>query len=197
MLLALRLLLVLPAVVCAFSSISADYHSNLPSSPPLTPTRNNGGSSIISSSDNQPILATTDSASPWRVALDIGREPLARMPFDWARSGCRMPLVIPTDFTSSNVLLPHSDTVMCTGEQGAVVRPITGEKWELSNDEKTITLSYTLQEKMMRRDVYIDAGTELILTGRVYTQKEMDQLNNEYYEAREELWKVGKYISDI
>lgn len=145
-------------------------------------------------------MATSDISvgSPWRLALDIGREPLARMPFDWSRSGCRMPLVIPTDFMpASNELVPHSDTVSFTGPEGAVVRPISGEKWELSKDEKTITLSYTLSEEMNRRDVYLEAGTQLFLTGRVYTKREFDSLNQEYYQAREELWKAGGEIGDI
>lgn len=78
-----------------------------------------------------------------------------------------------------------------------MVRPVTGEKWELSDDERTIALSYTMPERMERRDVYIDAGTELVLTTRVYTQDEMDQINAEYYEAREKLWKAGGEIGDI
>jgi len=36
------------------------------------------------------------------VVVDIGREPLARMPFDWARQGSRMPLVIPSNFILSS-----------------------------------------------------------------------------------------------
>jgi len=184
------LLLIFP-VADAFSSIPADNFRL----PPTTKNYNdnssgNGSSSRITNSD--------EVSSPWRVALDIGREPLARMPdFDWARSGCKMPLVIPTDFSADNVLSPKSETVMFTGPNGAVVSPVVGEGWHLSKDEKTISLSYTLPEKMERRDVYIEAGTELVLSGRVYTQEEMDRLNKEYYEAREELWKAGKEISDI
>ena len=184
----------LPAAV-AFSSTSVDpfYH----------PTDTERTDNNINNNDNaaysiRPGASTSDADSPWRVALDIGREPLARMPFDWARSGCRMPLVIPTDFLSaSNALAPHSDSVSFTGPEGAVVRPIVGERWELSKDERTITLSYTLPEAMERRDVYLDEGTELVLAGRIYTQREMDDLNREYYQAREELWKAGGEIGDI
>ena len=35
------------------------------------------------------------------------------------------------------------------------------------------------------------------LTGRVYTQTELDRLNAAYYEAREELWKAGGEIGDV
>ena len=125
-----------------------------------------------------------------------------------------MSLVIPTDFkatgddnakkrrgggnNNSSNLVPRSDTTCFTGPDGAVVRPIVGERWELSGDRRTITLSYSVSERMERRDVYIDAGTELVLTGRVYMQEEMDRINAEYYyEAREALWKAGGEIGDI
>ena len=130
--------------------------------------------------------------------MDIGREPLARMPFDWARSGCRMPLVVPCDFEAeNNTLLPQKDTLSFTGPDGANVRPIEGGKWKLSDDSKQISFSLTVPEKLTRRDVYIDAGTELSLTGRVYTQSELDRLNANNYEAREELWKAGGEIGDV
>lgn len=189
-------LIFLPSAAVAFSSISAD-----PFYRPSTDTNNNNDSSNMGANPIRPgasNMATSEAASPWRVVLDIGREPLARMPFDWARSGCRMPLVIPTDFSSaSNALVPHSDSVSFTGPDGAVVRPITGESWELSKDEQTITLYYTLPEEMNRRDVYLNSMTELVLTGRVYTKREFDRLNQEYYQAREELWKAGGEIGDI
>lgn len=189
-------LLLLPAAAVAFSSIPADpMYQNTPS----LDTKNNNADPTSRSTFNAMATnsAGTTISSPWRVALDIGREPLARMPFDWARSGCRMPVVIPTDFSKSNTLKPHSDTVSCTGPEGAVIRPITGEKWELSKDETTLSFSYTFPEELKRRDVYIDAGTQLVMTGRVYTQKEFDRLNAEYYQAREELWEAGGELGDI
>lgn len=190
-------LLFLPAAAVAFSSIAADPSRHYPSHN----TKNDD--TISGTGANNPLQKNTPgsktvAASPWRVALDIGREPLARMPFDWARSGCRMPLVIPTDLTDSdNALVPHSDVVSFTGPEGAVVRPVVGDKWELSKDEQTIMLSYTLPEAMSRRDVYLEEGTQLHLTGRVYTKREMDQINEEYYQAREEVWKAGGEIGDI
>ena len=103
-----------PSMAYAFSSIAAQLPSY--------------GTSYA------PIVSAA-SVAPWRVTLDIGRQPLANMPSDWARSGCRMPLVIPTDFTAENKIMPHSETVMFTGPEGAVIRPIIGEGWELSNDD--------------------------------------------------------------
>jgi hypothetical protein len=129
--------------------------------------------------------------------MDIGREPLARMPFDWARSGCRMPLVVPCDFAEANVIVPRKDTVSFTGPDGANVRPIEGGSWKLSDDSKQIKFNFNVPEKLTRRDVSIEAGTELSLTGRVYTQAELDRLNADYYEAREELWKAGGELGDV
>ena len=34
----------------------------------------------------------------WRLALDVGREAGTAMPAGWARSGCRLPLVVRCDF---------------------------------------------------------------------------------------------------
>ena len=110
------ILLLLFPLATAFSSIPADNFR-------LPPTTKNYNDNISGSSTSS--IAKADEvivSSPWRVALDIGREPLARMPdFDWGRSGCRMPLVIPTDFSADNVLSPKSETVMFTGPNGAVV----------------------------------------------------------------------------
>lgn len=190
-------LILLPAAAFAFSSISAGSSSLRP---PIDTENNNDSSSQGANliRPGMPNIATSGvAAAPWRMCLDIGREELARMPFDWARSGCRMPLVIPTDFSSDSSVSCHFDTVSFTGPEGAVVRPITGKSWKLSKNERTLTLSYNLPEAMKRRDVCFDDDTELVLTGRVYTQKEFDRLNNNYYQAREELWKAGAEIGDI
>jgi hypothetical protein len=139
---------------------------------------------------------TTVTADPWRIVLDIGREPLATMPFDWARSGCRMPIVVPCDFRSDQLILPRSDSVSFTGPDGAVVRPVEGGTWQLANDKE---LSFTLKfpEAMARRDVWIDAGTTMTLQGVVYTKDEVDRLNDEFYTARDEAWKIGGELNDM
>lgn len=194
-------LLALPAAAAAFSSIPADpFFNRRVANNDAGEKRLDNDSRTITGSTIPPSPIVADSA-PWRVALDIGREPLARMPFDWARSGCRMPLVIPSDFASndrqSNLLFPQSETVSFTGPDGAVVKPIQGGEWTLSADSKELSFSFAVPEELRRRDVYIDAGTELVCSGRVYTQAELDQLNQQYYEAREELWKAGGELGDM
>ena len=118
-------LLLLPCTIDAFSSISLPYNGVM-----SAPTSNN------------PATLEDIETAPWRVVLDIGREPLSTMPFDWARSGCRMPLVVPCDFTRDS-LQPQSDTVSFTGPGGAVIRPIQGGHVQLKNDkELKFTLSF-------------------------------------------------------
>ncbi|CAJ1924817.1 unnamed protein product [Cylindrotheca closterium] len=146
------------------------------------------------STDSQ---ADAITANPWRLTLDIGREPLANMPFDWARSGCRMPLVIPCDFQSDNKLIPRAETVSFTGPNGAVVSPVRGGEWEVSNNDKEIKCELTFPKKMERRDVWIDAGTTLTLFGTVYTAEELERLNQEFYAAREEAWELGGELNEI
>jgi hypothetical protein len=135
-------------------------------------------------------------ANPWRVTLDIGREPLANMPFDWARSGCRMPIVIPCDFQSDQKVIPQSETVSFTGPTGAVVSALQGGKWEVNNS-KDLTFQLTFPEYMERRDVWIDAGTILTLQGTIYTKDELDRLDQEFYQAREEAWEIGGELNEI
>lgn len=148
-----------------------------------------------------PAASTVVESSPWRITLDIGREALSNMPFDWARSGCRMPLVVPCDFEQQggkdNNLYPRSDTVSFTGPDGAVVRPIQGGEWSMNKDQQELSFSLTFPESMARRDVYIEAGTTMELTGRVYSQAELDQLNEEFYKAREATWQVGGELNEM
>jgi hypothetical protein len=200
------LLLALPIMANAFSSIPyPNNNNNVGNKLPTTQV-------VPSSSQQQQQQqqTTTTVSTPWRVVLDIGREPLANMPFNWARSGCRMPLAIPCDFTLSTrsdddettnnkeyLVLPQSDTVSFTGPDGAVIKPIVGGTWELSNDKKFISLTLTFPETLQRRDVIIDGGATVELSARVYTQQELDQLNDAYYKARENTWQVGSELNDI
>ena len=108
-----------------------------------------------------------------------------------------MPLVVPCDFDAKNLVIPQKDTLSFTGPDGANVRPIEGGRWKLSNDSKQLSFTLNVPERLTRRDVSIDANTELSLTGRVYTQAEMDRLNADYYEAREELWSAGGEMADV
>ena len=129
--------------------------------------------------------------------MDIGREPLARMPFDRAPQGTPMPLVVPSDFVGKNTVTadtdasfvkPQSNTVGFTGSSGAVKSPIWGGEWSLSENVSRLTFSFTVLKELWRGDVYVEAGTALVLSTRVYTQTELDRLNQEYYKAHKELW---------
>ena len=172
--------------------------------------RTDMGRSLPQQQQSQAADVTTTTSS-WRVVLDIGREPLSNMPFDWARSGSRFPLKIPCDFigtttttqdatrtTTSFTVSPQSDTVSFTGPNGAVIRPIQGGgDYQISKDETELTFSLTFPETLARRDVTIDAGSTIQCTGRLYTQKELDQLYQAYYDARDEAWKLGGELNDM
>mmetsp|Transcript_62542 Transcript_62542/g.152265 ORF Transcript_62542/g.152265 Transcript_62542/m.152265 type:complete len:365 (+) Transcript_62542:191-1285(+) len=206
--------------VNAFSTIPAGRLHQLrttPSIPKMDDILSKGGnkdnemSSSINVEESTTTTITTTAAAPWRIVLDIGREPLANMPFEWARSGCRMPLVVPCDFTtntSSNnkdgeekasLVVPHKDTVSFTDAGGAVVKPVEGGPWEFiydggnkSNKQPTgLTFSLSFPETLQRRDVTIEKGSTLELTARVYTKAEFDALNDAYYQAREDAWEMG------
>lgn len=114
------------------------------------------------------------------------------------------------------VVSPRTDTIFFTGPGGAVVRPINGGKWEMtkgkgnngkgnngigmgrsSSSGRTLRFTLAVPESMERRDVSIEAGTVLEMTGMAYTQNEVDELNRAYYEARESTWQVGKDLNDM
>jgi len=203
-LLAVQLVTQVAAFTSSGSSISVGAWNT------ITNVRN--GSTYRNHASSQPIDGDGDgdgSSFPWRVVMDIGREPLARMPFGWARQGARMPLAVSTDFCAggdrtngnghrnSARVVPHADTVGFTGPEGAVESPIVGGDWKLSEDSTVLTFSYTVAQELRRRDVTIEAGTELVLSTKIYTQTELDRLNKEFYDAREELWESGGELNDV
>merc|ERR1712224_54310 len=146
---------------------------------------------------NAPSSSSEITSSPWRITLDIGREPLASMPFKWARSGCRMPLVIPCHLRSDRKVIPRSESVSFTGPNGAVTSPIQGGEWEIKNGDTELNLELAFPEYVERRDVWIDAGTVLSLCARTYKKDEIDELDRNFYEAREEAWELGKELNEI
>ena len=165
---------------------------------------NNDNGNGNSNSNTESSSSTTANSYPWRVVMDIGREPLARMPFNWARQGARMPLVIPSDFLfnttrkkmTAGFVKPQSETAGFTDSDGAKESPTEGGEWRVSEDCTSLTFSYTIVNELRRRDVFIEAGTELVLSTRIYTQTELDRLNQEYYKARENLWSTGGNMND-
>lgn len=183
------LLFTLPAILpLTAHALSAASLSIPPPAVPMIPS--------IAPPITQPQTADI-AANPWRIALDIGREPLANMPFKWARSGCRMPLVIPCDFQSDQRVIPRSETVSFTGPGGAVISPVQGGEWDVTKNNKEISFELNFPEYMERRDVWIEAGTTVKLIGTVYTQEELDRLDQEFYQARDQAWEIGGELNEI
>eukprot|EP00977_Amphora_coffeiformis_P019431 scaffold7227_cov160-Amphora_coffeaeformis.AAC.10 len=196
------LLWLLPAAVTAFSSMAVPYPNN-------NNNNNNNNPKSAKLTDGAATL-TIEASAPWRVVLDIGREPLSSMPFDWARSGGRMPVKIPCDFqlaTSSSddgkmrIVQPQSDTVSFTGPDGAVVRPIVSGNYKTSskdsNHPQELAFDLTFPQELARRDVTIPAGTTVTCTARMYTQTELDALYQAFYDARDEAWRLGGELNDM
>jgi hypothetical protein len=127
-----------------------------------------------------------------------------------------MPLKIPCQFSmttttsdettsaaaaaaAARTLEPISETVSFTGPEGAVVRPVQGRSWTLSSSSssselgkpKELAFDLTFPQQLQRRDVTIDAGTTLRCVTSVYTQSDLDHLNQEFYQARDEAWAIG------
>lgn len=78
--------------------------------------------------------------------------------------------------------------------------PVQGGTWTWNpnnNDNENLSLTLTFPQSVARRDVMIDAGTTIQLSTKVYTQTQLDQLNKEFYTAREETWKLGGELNDI
>lgn len=139
--------------------------------------------------------AVADSGS-WRIVLNIGREAFSSMPFGWGASGCRLPLVIKADFNADGQVIPRDENVRFTGPGGEVVTPIREGTWSTSND-RNLEFSLNFPDQIERRDVVLDAGTEIVCEGLVYSKDVIRELNERFYAAREETWKVGKELNDI
>jgi hypothetical protein len=140
--------------------------------------------------------AVADTGS-WRIVLNIGREEFSTMPFGWGASGCRMPLVIKADFNAQdNAVVPRDENCRFTGPGGEVVTPIRPGTWSTKN-ERNLEFSLNFPEKLQRRDVSLEAGTEIVCEGLVYSKDVIKELNERFYEAREDKWKAGKELNDV
>lgn len=140
---------------------------------------------------------TVANTGAWRIVLNIGREAFSTMPFGWGSSGCRLPLVIKADFNSDGQVVPRDINCRFTGPGGEVVKPIREGTWSTSNDDKKLEFSLNFPERIERRDVSLDAGTEIVCEGLVYSTDRIKELNDKFYQAREETWKAGKELNDI
>ena len=108
-----------------------------------------------------------------------------------------MPIVVPCDFLPNQKVQPRSDVVSFTGPDGAVVAPIQGGNWETDKEKGALSMTLTFPESMARRDVTIEAGTTMTLKGKVFAKSEIDNLNQEFYKARDKVWKIGGELNDI
>jgi hypothetical protein len=145
---------------------------------------------------------TTTTTGSWRITLDIGREPLTSMPFDWAASGCRLPLAIKCDFShnnenGSNEVVPQQENCRFTGPEGEVVKPIQKGVWSLNNENRNLEFSLNFPQDLVRRDVVLDAGTEIFCEGLVYSTKALKKMNDKFYKARDDTWKAGEVLNNV
>jgi hypothetical protein len=139
-------------------------------------------------------LATT--AGPWRIALNIGREPSTSMPSEWAASGCRLPLVIKCDFDENGDVVPQQENCRFTGPDGEVVKPIQKGGWSSKND-RNLKYSLHFPQELTRRDVTLDAGTEIFCEGLVYSTNDLKKMNDKFYKARDDTWKAGEELNEV
>jgi hypothetical protein len=138
----------------------------------------------------------------WRVALNIGRESGTAMPSSWASSGARLPIVIPCDFIAANgeqgtnKVTPKSNAIRFTGKEGESIKPITAGSWALSNNRE-LTFTVSFPEDIVRNDVTIEAGTTLTMEGLVYTKTDLEELNRQFYAARDQAWQAMGEIEEV
>lgn len=146
----------------------------------------------------------------WRIAMNIGREAGTTMPNDWAASGCRLPIVVQCDFRqeaddeddaendpkTKNVVLPLTGTIKFTGPDGEVVKPVERGEWSLLN-RRELKFTLAFPEQLVRRDVTVAAGTTVYLEGLVYAIEDLQQLDQDYYQAREERWEAGAVLNEV
>jgi hypothetical protein len=138
----------------------------------------------------------------WRIAMNIGREPGTGMPTEWASSGCRLPVVVQCDFRqgdgdgnkNKNVVVPLTGDVRFTGPDGQVVKPVEGGEWSLVNDRE-LSLTLAFPEELVRRDVTLDGTVRL--EGLLYSVEGLKNMNDQYYEARNDRWDAGEKLNDV
>jgi hypothetical protein len=138
---------------------------------------------------------TSALSTGWRVALNIGREPFTQMPASWASSGCRLPIVVPCDFEPNGQVIPKEDVARFTGPDGEVVVKIESGKWSLTN-ERNLCFEFIFPERFDRRDVILDPCT-VQCKGLLYSKKDLKEMNDAFYRARDKTWQAGELVNDI
>ena len=154
--------------------------------------------SASASSSDLPGATATANSSGWRVALDIGRESFSTMPSSWAESGARFPLIVKFEFASNNddndndngngnTVSAISGDARYTASQGEIVVPIEPGTWTLSDSDddqkKNLSFSFHLPQTIERNGVQLGPCT-LTCQTVVYTVKDIDALNREFYRVR-------------
>lgn len=118
----------------------------------------------------------------WRIALNIHRIPSTNMPSTWASSGVMFPLVIKCNFTEDGMVTPMYDSVRYTASGGEVRKPVLPGSWMLKG-RRDLCFSLSFPQRMVRNGVEIGPG-EVSFTGLLFTTKDLNDLNDEFFKAR-------------
>lgn len=187
----LLLLLLLPISSVALSSMA------IPNNNSRQKHNSNNKDAATSSSAETDTEFDATIASPWRVALNFGRESSTPFWNSWANSGARLPIIVPCDFCSSNLVVPQSDTISYTDLDGAVPKAISGGEWSLDKKKHTLKFSLTLPDQIEKGDIFLSANTKLSIEGIIYSEDELQHLNQAFVDARSEEWKAAEVLDEI
>lgn len=116
----------------------------------------------------------------WRVALNIENT--------W-------PIIVKCDFSETdNQVIPQQPNVRYTVQTGEVVKPVEAGKWSLSKNNLAFSLNFP--ERMSRNELEVAAGS-ITCEGLLHTEQEIKTLNDNFYQARDNLWAVGGELNDM
>jgi hypothetical protein len=139
-------------------------------------------------------VTTVQAFAGWRIALNIGREQGSAN--SWAASGARLPIVVQCDVNPDQTIVPKENMIRFTGREGEVIKPIQPGTWSLANN-RDLAFTLSFPEELLRNDVSIDAGTTLTMEGLVYSKKDLEDINQQFYKARDQEWKAMGEVDDI
>jgi len=136
------------------------------------------------------------SGGGWRVALNIYRVPYTTMPKSWASSGARFPLVMKCNFTDDGMVDPISGDVRYTVAEGEVIKPVQAGPWTLSNN-RNLKFSFLFPEQMERNGVELLGPCEIVCEGLLYSKKDLDALDQDFYQARSVTDQVNAEVKAV
>lgn len=128
-----------------------------------------------------PTNKVTAGTGAWRVALNIGNA--------W-------PIVFKCDFDESNKVLPQQTNIRYTVRTGEVVKPISSGEWSTDKSNRKLAFSVNFPEDMSRNHIKLNSGP-ITCEGLLYTQEELQILNDNFYRARDKTWEVGGQLNDM